>query len=74
MASRLSGFLASAGLGDVPGFKALFNESPRLCFIQSADPFDDAGFDGPDAVECCEAAVSYVCPAVEPLVTEGVVL
>ena len=64
--------LTGARRWNVIGFEAMFNESSRLGFVQAVDAFDDAGLDGPAAMQGGQASALDLRPVVEPLTVQSV--
>lgn len=71
---QVLGVLAGTGRRDRRGFEAMLDEGLGLAFVQLVNALDDAGLNGPTAVESGEAGTLDVGTAFEPLLLQVVVL
>ena len=70
---QVVGVLAGAGEWNCGGYEALFDEGSGLGVVQPVGAFNDAGLDGPAAVQRRQAGVLDVRPLAEPLLAQVVI-
>ena len=71
---QVVGLLAGAARRNVRRFETMLDDGLGLAFVQPVDAIDDAGLDGPAAVQCCQAGVIDVWFVLELLLEQVIVL